>query len=120
MEFTIIESSWSGWQEGYTPKKTNHTFTVEKGKEYNVGEIKLYSYGEYTTKPLLSFKITKVLKDGFVFKTASQFCENYINFFNTKNTFTLKADNLLKLLTPTHDCGNTFIFSILEEKSANN
>ena len=120
MEFIVIESNWSGWKEGYKPKEIKHTYTVEKGKEYNVGEIELYSYWEYTSKPLLSFKITKVLKDGFIFKTTNQFCENHINFFNTKSTFTLKNGTPLKLLTPTHDCGDIFTFLIPEEKSANN
>ena len=110
MEFSVVESSWSGWEKDYIPKQTKHTFTVEKGKTYNVGEFTTYSYGKYTTTPLLTFTITKVLEDGFMFKTTTEFCENHINFFNTKSTFTLKSNTPLQLLTPSHDFGNIFTF----------
>ena len=112
MEFSVITSSWSGWVEDYKPVEKEYNFTVEKGKTYNVGEVTYYENGKDVVRPLFTFKITKLLKNGFEFKTEMRLCSGYVNFMNTKNTFAVTTEQPCSLITPTTDCGEIFTLLI--------
>ena len=112
MEFSVVTSSWSGWVEDYKPKEKEYNFTAQKGKTYNVGQVTYYENGGYVTRPLFTFKITKLLKNGFEFKTENNLCSGYINFMNTKNKFLVTTEQPCSLITPTTDCGDIFNISI--------
>lgn len=104
-QIAILETNWSG-EKDYVPTEQATTYRVKSGDVIRCGGI-------------VDFEVTvsKISNDSVTIKTntpMSSIEEPYVDLDADETRFTLPNDKSLRLVTPTLDAGDIYIFSILK------
>lgn len=104
-QISIVETNWSG-EKDYVPTEQTKTYEVKSGESIWCGGI-----------VNLEVTVSKISNDSVTIETntpMSNIDEPYVNLDADKTHFTIQKNKSLRLVTPTLDAGDTYIFSILE------
>ncbi len=104
-QIAIVETNWSG-EKDYVPTEQTKTYEVKSGDVIRCGEIMD-----------LEVTVSKISNDSVTIETntpMSSIEEPYVNLEADETRFTIPKDKSLRLVTPTLDAGDIYIFSILE------
>lgn len=104
-QIAITETGWVG-EEGYVPTEQTKTYEVKSGDVIRCGEM-----------VDLEVTVSKISNDSVTIETNTPMSnreEPYVNLKADETRFTIKKDKSLRLVTPTMDAGDIYIFSILE------
>ena len=121
MKLIIKQSSWSGWSKDYKPKEIENEYEINLNEKYVVKTTKT-SYikdGKMVEeeREILSFNISEVNDDSIKINTYQVFSDNEdctINLRTDKKEFIITTEKPLKLITPTMDYGEIFIFILIK------
>lgn len=121
MKLIIKQSSWSGWSKDYKPEEIENEYEIKLNEKYIIKTVKT-SYKKEDEwveeeKEVLSFNITEVNDDSIKINTYQEFSDNEgdtINLNSDKKEFVITTEKPLKLVTPTTDYGEIFIFYLIK------
>lgn len=104
-QIAIVETNWAG-EKDYVPTEQTKIYEVKSGDV-----IRLEGMVD------LEVTVLKIVNDSVTVETntpMSSIEEPYVNLDAAETRFTIKKDESLRLVTPTLDAGDIYIFSMLE------
>lgn len=121
MKLIIKQSSWSGWSKDYKPEEIEKEYEIKLNEKYiikttNVSYLKDGKMVE-EEREVLSFNISEVNDNSIKINTYQPFSDNEnntINLHTDKKEFIITTEKSLKLITPTMDYGDIFIFTLVK------
>lgn len=121
MKLIIKQSSWSGRTPDYKPQEIEKEYELNLNAKYVIATRTLSHVqdGDFVNEEeeVLSFNITEVTDDSIKITTYQPFSDNdngSINLRSDKKEFVISTDKPLKLMTPTMDYGDIFIFTLVK------
>lgn len=104
-QIEIVETDWVG-ERGYVPTEQTKTYEVKSGDVIRFRGI-----------VDLEVTVSKISNDSVIIETNTPMSdreEPYVNLQADETRFTIKKGKPLRLVTPTLDTGDIYIFSILK------
>ena len=120
MKLIIKQSSWSGWSKDYKPTEIEKEYEINTNEKYVVKTVTISRLkdGKWVEgeEEILSFNISEVNDNSIKINTYQEFSgnENGINLRTYKKEFIITTEKPLKLITPTLDAGDIFIFTLIK------
>lgn len=105
VKITVKSSEWTGWVDAATPEETEKSYTVKSGDVIQLG-------GVFE----LEATVVKITKNSIEIKTNHPMSagESGIDVMTEETKFTIPRDARLRLVTPTVDSGDIFVFTYSE------
>ena len=120
MKLIIKQSNWSGWEPDYKPEESENEYQININQKYVI-KTSTISYKKEDNwvkeeKEILSFDIIEINDDNIKIKTYQPFSDNEddsVNLYSDKTEFVITVGKPLKLVTPTMDSGEVFVFTLV-------
>ena len=121
MKLIIKQSSWSGRSRDYKPVEVENEYEIKLNEKYIIKTTQVsYKKGDEWVneeKEILSFNILEANDNSIRINTYQAFSDNdgnTINLNSDKKDFIITTEKPLKLITPTMDYGEIFIFTLVK------
>lgn len=111
MKLVIKSSSWSKWVKDYKPEETENEYEIILNEKYIIKkrDISRMKDGEYVKEEQVDFSFEIV-----AINESSVKIHTFQKFIGNQQDYTIEVNKPIKLCTPTRDCGDIFIISLIK------
>jgi hypothetical protein len=120
MKLLIKESSWSGWDNNYIPEEHEKEYEIGLNKKYVIKTAKVSFKKDEKwleeEREKFSFYIKQVNDNSILIETIQPMSDSQkgINLSSDRKEFLISKDFETKLVTPTTDCGDIYLLTLID------